>query len=81
MPVEAVSTKEDYSAAAFRPKILKQLPTYMVKLAQNRCRINSLNLEFEGIDVSKALVSLKIQKDYVEVHGRWILCCHGDGCQ
>jgi deoxyribodipyrimidine photo-lyase len=69
VPVEAVSTKEEYSAATFRPKILKQLPTYMVKLAQNRCRINSLNLEFEGIDVSKALVGLDIDRSVPPVKG------------
>ncbi|MBN1799503.1 MAG: deoxyribodipyrimidine photo-lyase [Spirochaetales bacterium] len=54
VPIEHVSQKQEYSAATLRPKLKKQLHTYLVPLARRQVNIDSLSLKVQP--------SLKIEK-------------------
>ena len=51
VPVEAASAKEEYAAATLRPKITSKLRHYLVPLRERRPRLDSLDLEFDSLDV------------------------------
>jgi deoxyribodipyrimidine photo-lyase len=52
VPLEAVSGKEEYSAATLRRKLLPVAPRYLVPLPEETLRIDSTRLEFESYDIS-----------------------------
>ncbi len=52
VPVEAVSDKEEYSAATLRRKMHKVLHRYLVPLDEDAARIDSTRMEFGGCDLS-----------------------------
>jgi deoxyribodipyrimidine photo-lyase len=63
VPVEVASSKEDYSAGTFRPKINRQLERYLVKLRHRRVRVDSLGLSFNSLsidDVDQVIAKLDI---------------------
>ena len=72
VPVEVASTKEEYSAATFRPKIKKKLDYFLVPVKENRLAINSSYLNFDCFDidnVGKAAARLNIDRSVERVHG------------
>ncbi len=52
VPVEAASSKEEYAAATFRPKISRLLPAFLAPLSPRDLRKKSPNLDLEGVDLS-----------------------------
>jgi deoxyribodipyrimidine photo-lyase len=52
VPVQEASPKEEFSAAAFRPKITRKLTEYLVPLRPQRLKVGSLSLDFDSIDLS-----------------------------
>jgi deoxyribodipyrimidine photo-lyase len=51
VPVEEAAEKENFSAGTFRPRITKQLPTYLVPLKARRPRLSSMKTAFDGLDL------------------------------
>ncbi len=65
VPVEEASEKENFSAGVFRPRITKQLETYLVPLKHTKPRERSVNLDIKSLDIThteKALKKLKIDR-------------------
>jgi len=65
VPVEAASTKENFSAGTFRPRITKQLDRYLVPLRRTKPRVDSLDMKFSTFDIEdidKALSKLDIDR-------------------
>ena len=65
VPVEEASTKENFSAGTFRPRITKQLDRYLVPLKRSKPRVDSLDLRFSSFhidDIYKALSKLGIDR-------------------
>jgi len=65
VPVCEASSKEDFSAGTFRPRITKKLEYYLVKLEHKKPQIDSLGLKFDNFsitDINKALTKLKIDR-------------------
>ncbi len=65
VPVVEASGKEEYSAATFRPKIQARLNEYLVKMQNTKPQFDSLNLKFDGLDISSiddVLSELNIDK-------------------
>lgn len=52
VPVEQVSEKENFSAGTLRPRIQRQLPKYLVPMRHARSKRDSLEMKFEGLDIS-----------------------------
>jgi deoxyribodipyrimidine photo-lyase len=75
VPVEEASSKEEYSAATFRPKIMKQLPKYLKELDNQKPKLDSNEYHYQSIDISnidKTLAGLKIDRTVAEfdfLHG------------
>jgi len=70
VPVEEASLKEEYSAATFRPKIIKQLPKYLKKLDEQKPKIDSTEYDYPSIHISSienTLADLKIDETVPEV--------------
>ncbi|MEM1548824.1 MAG: deoxyribodipyrimidine photo-lyase [Thermoproteota archaeon] len=51
IPVEIASSKEEYSAATLRPKLLKNIGKYLTPLKERSLRIHSLSIKLESIDL------------------------------
>ncbi len=51
VPVETASSKEEYSAATLRPKLMRVLKKYLTPLKERSLRVHSLDLEFESVDL------------------------------
>ena len=65
VPVGEASSKENFSAGTFRPRITKQLERYLVPLRHTKPRKDSLSLKFSAFDVDdidKALSKLDIDR-------------------
>ncbi|MBC8377705.1 MAG: deoxyribodipyrimidine photo-lyase [Planctomycetes bacterium] len=65
VPVEEASDKENFSAGTLRPRIHKQLNTYLLPLKHTKPKQSSLNLKFKSFDIAdteKALKKLKIDR-------------------
>lgn len=61
VPVEEASSKEEYAAAPFRPKISGKLPEYLVPLKERRPVKDSLSMDFEKtVDVENIQGTLNI---------------------
>ena len=63
VPVETASPKEEFAAATLRPKIRRQLESYLVPLKQRALKKSSLRLRLDSLDVrdtDKVLASLKV---------------------
>ncbi len=63
VPVELVTDKQEYAARTIRPKLTKHLDSFLLELQEIKLDYASLDLAFEGLDVSDpyALVnSLKL---------------------
>jgi deoxyribodipyrimidine photo-lyase len=52
VPVETVTGKEEYSAATFRPKLVRLLPQYLTTPVRQVPLIDSTRLDFESYDIS-----------------------------
>jgi len=52
VPVETVSTKEEYAAATLRPKIYRHLGRFLVPLPETGLRKDSLHFSLESLDIS-----------------------------
>lgn len=75
VPVETASPKEEFSAATFRPKIRKLVPTFLTPLTENQPRCSSLNFDFDEFDISdteRAMSLLNIDHSVKKVS-----CFHG----
>ncbi|UCE52461.1 MAG: deoxyribodipyrimidine photo-lyase [Desulfobacterales bacterium] len=59
VPVEVVSEKAEYAARTIRPKIHRQLETYLAELKPIRAKHNSLNFSIKGIDLTDTEKILK----------------------
>jgi deoxyribodipyrimidine photo-lyase len=70
VPVEEVSTKEEYAAATIRSKIHKKLNHFLVPLKQTNPVIDSLSLDFDSFDIKdigKAISKLRIDRSVKKV--------------
>jgi deoxyribodipyrimidine photo-lyase len=61
VPVEEASSKDEFSAGTFRPRITSKLDTYLVGLKKRRLKIDSLSLDFKSFDMDD-INRLKIDK-------------------
>ena len=52
VPVRTASSKEEYSAGTFRPKMMKQFNLYLNKLPDVRVNLSSLDFKIKGIDLN-----------------------------
>lgn len=64
VPVQTVSSREEYAAATLRPKIRRLLDTFLVPLHEEAARFSSLgmNLPFARLDLGDADAALKLIK-------------------
>jgi len=70
VPVEEASSKENFSAGTFRPRITKKLDYYLVPLKQSKPKLDSLGLKFRTFDIDdidKALSKLDIDRSVTKV--------------
>ncbi len=51
VPVEIASSKEEYAAATFRPRIKRHLPRFLVPLAERELKRRHPELDLEGLDL------------------------------
>jgi deoxyribodipyrimidine photo-lyase len=71
VPVEEASSKENFSAGTFRPRITKKLDYYLVPLKQSKPKLDSLGMKFQTFNIEnieKALSELNIDKSVIEVN-------------
>jgi deoxyribodipyrimidine photo-lyase len=59
VPPHIASSKEEYSARTFRPRILKQLRKFLRKVPQSECVKSSSGLRFKSIDISNPEVVIR----------------------
>jgi len=72
VPVRTTSTKEEYSAATIRTKIISQLAQYLVPLKQINPKISSLGIDLNSMDITdlkKVLPLLNIDRSVTPVDG------------
>jgi deoxyribodipyrimidine photo-lyase len=65
VPVEEASSKEEYAAATFRPKINKKLDHFLIPFKPIDPLVNSLSLHFHQFhidDIGKAIAKLRIDR-------------------
>ena len=65
VPVETASDKEEYAAATIRPRLHRQLKTFLVPLAETPVKRDSLGLKLDGFDISDvdaALAKLDVDR-------------------
>jgi deoxyribodipyrimidine photo-lyase len=70
VPVEQASSKENFSAGTFRPRITKKLDYYLVPLRQKKPKLDSLNFKFATFnidDIDKAASKLNIDRSVGKV--------------
>ncbi len=70
VPVEEASSKENFSAGTFRPRITKKLDYYMVPLKHTKPNLNSLGVKFHMFDIgniNKAISKLDIDRSVGKV--------------
>jgi deoxyribodipyrimidine photo-lyase len=71
VPVEEVSSKEEYSAATIRPKILRKLSRFLTPLEEREPLASSLSMDFNTFeieDMEKALSKLHIDRSVKRGH-------------
>ena len=72
VPVREASTKENFSAGTFRPRITKKLDYYLVPLKHSKPKLDSLGMKFQTFDIDnidKALSKLDIDRSVTKVTG------------
>jgi deoxyribodipyrimidine photo-lyase len=72
VPVEEASSKENFSAGTFRPRITKKLDNYLVPLNHSKPKLDSLGMKFHTFnidDIDKALSKLDIDRSVARVDG------------
>jgi len=72
VPVEEASSKENFSAGTFRPRITNKLDYYLVPLNHSKPKLNSLGLKFHTFNIDnidKALSKLDIDRTVTKVDG------------
>jgi len=72
VPVEQAAEKENFSAGTFRPRITRQLDTYLVPLKKRRLKHSSLAMGFDGLDlgdIEKVVKALKVDTSVGPVAG------------
>jgi len=65
VPVEEASSKEEYSAATLRPKVLMKLSRFLIPLEEREPSVSSLSMDFDSFeidDLEKALSKLQIDR-------------------
>jgi len=70
VPVEEVSSKEEYTAATIRPKIHKRLTHFLIGVEENEPLYSSLSMDmdsFEIADIEKAISKLRIDRSVKKV--------------
>jgi deoxyribodipyrimidine photo-lyase len=70
VPVQEASTKENFSAGTFRPRITKKLDYYLVPLKHSNPKLDSLGMKlqtFDIDDIDKALSKLDIDRSVAKV--------------
>ena len=70
VPVEEASSKEDFTAGTFRPRITKKLHHYLVPLNEKKPELDSLGLTFSAFDITdidEALSRLNIDRSVAKV--------------
>lgn len=72
VPINEVSSKEEFAARTIRPKIQKQLEKYLIKVTHKNPKLDSLGLKFDSFDISdieKALSEMKIDRSVGKAKG------------
>ena len=70
VPVEEASSKENFSAGTFRPRITKKLDYYLTTLQHKKPKRNSLGLKYAAFDIDdidKAVSKLNIDRSVGKV--------------
>jgi deoxyribodipyrimidine photo-lyase len=70
VPVEEASSKENFSAGTFRPRITKRLDYYLVPVKHKKPKLDSLNLKFSTFNIDnidKAASQLNIDRSVGKV--------------
>jgi deoxyribodipyrimidine photo-lyase len=79
VPVEEASSKENFSAGTFRPRITKKLDSFLVPLKLRKPKLDSLGLRFPSFDIENietTLSKLKIDRSVAKVD-----TFHGGTCE
>jgi len=66
VPVQTVSSKEEYAAATIRKKIYRYLDAFLLELTPGKTRISSLCLPFSQFpieNIGESLATLKVNRD------------------
>jgi deoxyribodipyrimidine photo-lyase len=58
VPITEASDKENFSAGTFRPRITAKLKDYLVKLNHSKPLCDSLDIKFNGFDISNIKIAL-----------------------
>ena len=72
VPVEAASSKEEYSAATLRPKIRKKRDRFLEAPKQSKPKKSSLGLKFDSADLAEVdaiVLALRIDKSVNKAQG------------
>ena len=72
VPIETVSTKEEYAAATIRRKINSKLKKFMVSLESHKPEKSSLEMDFNSLKLDKIINNLIIDQSVEEapqIHG------------
>ncbi|MGD2095915.1 MAG: deoxyribodipyrimidine photo-lyase [Phycisphaerales bacterium] len=70
VPVEQATSKENFSAGTFRPRINKILDQYLLSVKHKKPKLSSLRLKFTSFNIDnidKAISKLKIDKSVARV--------------
>lgn len=73
VPVETASDKENYSAATLRPRIKRQLDSFLLPLKSHDVKVNASNLDldvtlFDISNIDAAISKLKIDRSVRQSH-------------
>jgi deoxyribodipyrimidine photo-lyase len=72
VPVEAASSKEEYSAATLRPKIQKKRESFLAVPKQHKPKKSSLGLKFDSIDladIAAVVAALDVDRSVSKARG------------
>jgi deoxyribodipyrimidine photo-lyase len=71
VPVDSVSDHAEFAARTIRPKITRQLQTYLIPLEETKLHYSSLSLEIDSLDlqdINKLVSNLKLNHEIKPVN-------------
>ncbi len=72
VPVETAADKENFSAGTFRPRIRRQLETFLVRVRHRKVGLSSMDLPFESLDlaaIDQVIAQLRVDRSVGPARG------------